>query len=148
MPTMCCGCIQPGSVDATRLSSELGWLSSIRRDTDLLAPFPVGALVDGREQPFLELRHDLLPPPSIVYAALFEYIEGEVKPARDLSAADVYRIGEYLGALHSDAQFKLPGDFDRPRLDWEGLFRRRFALRFAHKTARSGAQSNTASWTR
>jgi len=112
----------PGSGDPTRLKSELGWLSSIRRDTDLLAPFPVGALVAGREQLSLELRHDLLPPPSIVYAAFFEYIEGEVKPARDLSAADVYHIGAYLGALHTDTQFKLPGDFDRPRLDWEGLF--------------------------
>ena len=112
----------PGRVEATRLRSELRWLSLIRRDTNLAAPFPVGMLVDGREQPFLELHHDLLPPPSVAYAALFEFVEGEVKAARDMSADDVYRVGAYLGVLHTDAQFNLPGDFDRPHLDWEGLF--------------------------
>ena len=114
--------LQPGDGDSAQLQSELRWLASIRRDTNLLAPLPVGALVDGREQPFLALRHESLPPPSIVYAALFEYIDGDVKPARELSARDVYRIGAYLGALHSGAQFDAPPGFDRPRLDWEGLF--------------------------
>ena len=112
----------PGSADAARLRSELGWLASIRRDTNLLAPYPIVALNDGREQHSLALRHDLLPRSSVVHAALFEYIEGESKTARDLSANDVYRVGEYLGALHSEAQFKDAGDHDRPRLDWAGLF--------------------------
>lgn len=111
-----------GSVGAARLRSELWWLSSIRRETTLLAPFPVRALIEGGEQPFLEPRQDKRPLLSIAYAALFEYIDGAVKPARALSASDVYRIGEYLGALHSEAQFEPPADFDRPRLDWEGLF--------------------------
>ena len=113
---------QARGVKAARLSSELTWLALIRRDTKLLAPFPVKALVDGREQHYLTLRHDMLAPPSLVYAVLFEYISGEQKTARDLSVGDVYRIGEYLGRLHSDAQFGAPADFDRPCLDWEGLF--------------------------
>lgn len=112
----------PGSVDGSQLESELRWLRSIRRDTDLLAPFPVGALVNGREQLFVEMHQDLLPPPSIAHAALFEYIDGESKQARDLSPHDVYQIGAFLGALHTDAQPNAASDFDRPRLDWEGLF--------------------------
>ena len=112
----------PGSTDAIRLRSELQWLASIRRETKLMAPYPVVALVDGREQLWLELCHESLPGTSVVYAALFEYIEGERKPARDLSADDVYRIGRYLGALHTDAQFKPAQEFAGARLDWEGLF--------------------------
>lgn len=112
----------PGRADAARLSSELGWLAAIRRDTDLIAPYPVAALVDGREPLSLELWHDWLPRASVVHAALFEYIEGESKPARDLGADDVYRVGEYLGALHREAQITAAGDFEGPRLDWAGLF--------------------------
>ena len=113
----------PGSTDAARLRSELEWLTSIRRETHLMAPHPVVARVDGHERLTLELRHDLLPQHSVVHAALFEYIEGESKPASDLSADDVYRIGEYLGALHSVAQFKVCRRFrSGRRLDWAGLF--------------------------
>ena len=112
----------PGRSETARLRSELEWLTAIRRDTDLMAPFPVAALVDGRERLSLELRHDLLPRASVVQAALFEYIEGERKSARDLSEDDVYRVGEYLGALHSEAQIKTAADFSGPCLDWAGLF--------------------------
>ncbi len=112
----------PGSTDAARLGSQLQWLASIRRNTKLMAPYPVVALVDGREQLWHDLRHESLHGTSVVYAALFEYIEGERKPARDLSADDVYRIGEYLGTLHTDAQVKPARDFAGARLDWEGLF--------------------------
>ena len=112
----------PGGVKATWLRSEMQWLYSIRRNTDLPAPFPVATLVDGREQLFLELHHSTLPPPHKVYAAVFQFLEGEVKSARALSPEDVYRIGEYLGKLHTIAQIKVPVEFDRPRLNWEGLF--------------------------
>ena len=47
---------------------------------------------------------------------------GEVKSARDLCPADVSRVGEYLGQLHTIGQFNPRAGFDRPRLDWEGLF--------------------------
>ena len=112
----------PGSLAAERLGWELRWLSSIRRNTGLLAPLPVEATVAGRRRLFLELRHEQLPPPSVVFAALFEFIEGELKPARDLSEMDVYRIGEYLGGLHTRAQFVARNDFEGPRLDWAGFF--------------------------
>lgn len=112
----------PRRADAARLRTELDWLAAIRRDTDLTAPYPVAALVDGRERRSLEMRHDKLPRSSVVHAALFEYIEGDSKPASELSAGDVYHVGEYLGRLHSEAQFKAAGDFEGSRLDWDGLF--------------------------
>ncbi len=109
----------PGKAEEARLRSELQWLAAIRRDTQLMAPCPPALTVD---EPFIALRHDGLPPPSFYYAVLFEHIAGEVKSARELNARDLYRIGAYLGALHTDAQFDPPPDFDRPRLDWRGLF--------------------------
>ena len=112
----------PGTTDSARLRSELVWLTSIRRSTELMAPYPAVAWVDGRKKLSIELRHDLLPRTAVVHAALFEYIEGESKPACDLSADDVYRIGEYLGTLHSEGQFMASGNFAGPCLDWAGLF--------------------------
>ena len=112
----------PGRVDETRLRSELQWLLAIRKNTDLLAPFPVIAAFDDGEDLFVKIRHELLPHPHISYGALFEYIHGEIKSARELGPGDAFRIGAYLGELHSGAQIELPVDFDRPRLDWEGLF--------------------------
>ena len=112
----------PGPVNVNWLRSELIWLSMLRRRTDLLAPFPVSAQVDGGEQMLVELRHDRLPVPGVAFAALFEFVEGDVKPARDLRPVDVYRVGAYLGQLHTIGQCRLPAGFDRPRLHWEGLF--------------------------
>lgn len=112
----------PGSVNETWLRSELNWLSWIRRETDLLAPLPVAARVDGNEELLIELRHDLLPQPAVAHATLFDFIEGEVKSARDLRRADVSCVGEYLGKLHRLAQFTAADGYDGPRLTWEGLF--------------------------
>lgn len=109
----------PGKVEESRLRSELQWLATIRRDTPLMAPCPPAHTVDDS---YIVLRHDGLPPPSFCYAVLFEHIEGDVKSASELDASDLYRIGEYLGALHTDAQLDPTPDFDRPRLDWRGFF--------------------------
>lgn len=113
---------RPGPVNEKWLRSELTWLSMLRRRTDLLAPFPVSAPIDGGEQMLFELRADRLPAAPTVYAALFEFIEGHVMSARELRPIDVFRIGEYLGKLHRIGQFSPPAGFDRPVLYWEGLF--------------------------
>ena len=122
----------PERVNVRWLRSELTWLSMLRRRTDLLAPFPISAQVDGGEELLIELRHDRLPPPAFAYAALFEFIEGELKSARDLGPVDVFRVGEYLGNLHRIGQFSPPAGFDRPGLHWEGLFGDEFSLRLAN----------------
>lgn len=111
-----------GRVEEARLRSELDWLRAIRQRTDLPAPNPLRLCIEGEERLYASLSHDLLPPPQRVYGVLFEHLEGRRKSASELSAADCGQIGRYLGRLHRDAQFKLPADFDRPRLDWQGLF--------------------------
>ncbi len=112
----------PEQVNVKWLRSELTWLSNLRRATDLLAPFPLPAPVNGIEETLLELRHDRLPQARIAYAALFEFIAGDTKSARDLRPVDVFRVGEYLGLLHTIGQFSPPAGFDRPGLQWEGIF--------------------------
>lgn len=111
-----------GRVSESRLRSELDWLRAIRQRTDLLAPNPIVAHGEGEEQLYAMVSHELLPPPRFAYCALFEFIEGAVKGSCELSAEDVCAIGRYLGRLHQDAQFSPAAGFDRPRLDWQGLF--------------------------
>ena len=108
----------PGSVNRAALQSELRWLSFIRRRTDLLAPLALAAEVNGHEHLFVDVSHGA----QTVIAVVFQFIEGAIKSARDLTLNDVFAVGEYLGKLHQDAQFEPPPDFERPRLDWEGLF--------------------------
>ena len=109
-------------IDDARLRSELQWLRAIRRNTDLLAPYPVSTSEHGRDTLFLTASNALLPPPQLVQCSLFEYIGGEVKSASHVNAGDSHQIGRYLGRLHSHGQFEPPAGFDRPRLDWAGLF--------------------------
>ncbi len=114
----------PGRIKAPQLRSELQWLRAIRRRTSLMAPFPHSAVIDGEERLFAPVIHDRLPPPHIAYASLFEYLPGAAKSAQAMSLDEVFRIGMYLGKLHTAGQFMPPPDFSRPRLNWEGLFGR------------------------
>ncbi|MYD11544.1 MAG: phosphotransferase [Chloroflexi bacterium] len=111
-----------GRVKESRLRSELEWLRAIRQGTDLAAPDPVTLRVGGEERLYALASHESLPPPHRVFCVLFQHIEGQRKSARELNPADCRRIGRYLGRLHLDAQFDPPAGFDRPRLDWRGLF--------------------------
>ena len=110
----------PGRVKAAELRSELRWLRTIRRDTDLIAPFPRSAVADGKETLLVSVDHPQLPP--AIYGSLFEYAPGVVRPAAEIDFGDAFRIGVYLGKLHTAGQFQPPPGFSRPRLDWEGLF--------------------------
>ena len=110
----------PGRVKAAELRSELQWLRAIRRDTDLIAPFPRAAVIDGKKDLLAAVDHPQLP--RIVYGCLFEYAPGVVRPAAEIDFGDAFRIGVYLGKLHTAGQFQPPPGFSRPRLDWEGLF--------------------------
>ena len=112
----------PGRIDENALRSELVWLRVIRQDSDLLAPVPITPQTDGSEVGYIKYHHRRLPHPHVAYGCLFEYIAGESKPASELGAQDMDRVGRYLGRLHRDAQFEPPVGFIRPRLDWHGLF--------------------------
>lgn len=111
----------PGRVHAARLASELTWLQNLRLNTDLLAPAPVPLQDNAAVVLFTSLRPAQLAPDA-VFCSLFRYIDGESKPAKELTADDVHAVGVYLGALHREGQFEPPAGFMRPRMDWEGLF--------------------------
>lgn len=112
----------PGRVRPSRVRSELVWLQAIRQRTDLLAPAPIPLVADGEERLYAKVSHNLLPPPHHINCALFGHIAGTSKSASELTTSDCHAIGRYLGQLHQVAQFEPPGGFDRPRLDWQGLF--------------------------
>ena len=111
-----------GRQDEAHLRSEMRWLRLIREQAGLEAPVPVPVLGAERDQCVYALSTPLRPPQRRLYAMLFEFIEGDIKPARDLRRDDLVRVGTYLARLRRDAQFKPPPAFIRPRLDNEGLF--------------------------
>jgi len=112
----------PGRIDIPKLTSELQWLHVIRRNTNLLAPYPYETEIDGEQLLFATAYSDKLPSPSIVFCTLFEYVEGESKTSDELTPDDMRRVGEYLAKLHTAGQFTPAPDFVRPWLNWEGLF--------------------------
>jgi Ser/Thr protein kinase RdoA (MazF antagonist) len=112
----------PGRIDIPTLIAELEWLKVIRRNTNLSAPYPKSTVVDGEDVLFVTVYSDKLPSPNLVYCTLFDYVEGEPKPAQDITSDDMRRVGEYLGKLHTAGQFTPPQGFVRPWLNWEGLF--------------------------
>lgn len=112
----------PGRIDIPKLTSELQWLHVIRRNTNLIAPFPYETEIDGEKMLFATVYSDKLPSPNMVFCTLFEYVEGEAKTSDTLAEDDMRRVGEYLGKLHTAGQFTPPQGFVRPWLNWEGLF--------------------------
>ncbi len=112
----------PGRIDIPTLTSELQWLRVIRRNTNLIAPFPYEAQIDGETMLFATAYSDKLPSPNIVFCTLFEYVEGQEKSSTALTVADMRHVGEFLGKLHTAGQFTPSQSFVRPWLNWEGLF--------------------------
>jgi len=112
----------PGRIDIPTLTAELEWLKVIRRNTNLIAPYPKSTVVDGETVLFVTAVSDKLPAPNLVFCSLFDYLEGEPKASQDITTDDIWRIGEYLGKLHSAGQFTPPQGSVRPWLNWEGLF--------------------------
>jgi len=95
------------------IRSELDWLATLRRQTDLLAPEPIAA-PDGR----LLVEIHLPELDETRWAALFRWLPGRHKP-RSLTCADAGRLGAYLGRLHRFAeQYRPPADFVRWEFDW------------------------------
>lgn len=109
----------PGRVAEGKLRAELTWLRAIRERTTLLAPYPVH-FANGRF--YAVFSPSILSSTDKIYCVLFERLAGESKSAAALSLTDLRQTGEYLGKLHRDGQFNPPRDFDRHRLDFDGLF--------------------------
>ena len=100
------------------IRSELRWLEALRRDAALCVPQPVPT---GSGKLLGQTRVDGLEKP--LHCALFRWMEGEFRKPDALTPADLQRMGTFIARLHDHAaRFRPPEDFERPALDWEGLF--------------------------
>ncbi|HUS15453.1 MAG TPA: phosphotransferase [Chloroflexia bacterium] len=97
--------------------SELLWLATLHRETDLVVPVPV-ATRDGA------LLHEVTGPdvPEPRRCVLFEWVEGRFLDA-GLTPAHLAHVGAYMAGLHQHAAtFTPPADFLRPRWNWRATF--------------------------
>lgn len=100
----------PGLRTEREISSELAWLSALRRDTDLLVPEAV-ATRSGRRLVRVGSKAAVVP------GVLFRWIDGRVVGDR-VSPALVREAGAMLARLHDHAdRFKPRGAFSETRLD-------------------------------
>ncbi len=109
---------RPGSRSDAGLRSELAWLEAISRETKLCVPRPLRTQsgehlaltkVEGLDEP---LRCTLL-----------GWIEGAFIPPEQITPQQSGQLGQFLAELHRFNEVYQPGpNFERPRLDWEGLF--------------------------
>ncbi|HTK08571.1 MAG TPA: phosphotransferase [Ktedonobacteraceae bacterium] len=100
------------TISSALLSSELQWLSALRRDTGLLVPEPVparnGALLT--EVPVEGMPH-------AIRCVVFRWVDGRFIDA-SLTPIHLERVGVLMARLHHHARtFSPPSGFLRPR--WE-----------------------------
>jgi Ser/Thr protein kinase RdoA (MazF antagonist) len=109
---------RPGHKRLEWIRSELVWLSAIRDSTVLQVPQPIQTLDD--ESLTRGIVEGLTEPVTCV---LFEWLEGQFYDQDSISPDQVKEAGVFLALLHQFSQrFVPPLDFQRPKLDWEGLF--------------------------
>jgi Ser/Thr protein kinase RdoA (MazF antagonist) len=103
---------RPGLKSKVWIESELMWLRALNEHGELVVSQPVAPLYTGRlqgvEQP--------------VYGVLFRWLEGE--PVQiNLRSPDLNTISRFIARLHQQSRsFIPPPGFERPTLDFEGMF--------------------------
>lgn len=103
---------RPGHKRRAWIQSELIWLGDLRRDTALNVPEPV------RTE-----NGDWLVEADGVFSSLLRWQDGDFLTSATISIEQVRAAGTFLGHLHRYATaYVPPPDFERPRLDAEGLF--------------------------
>lgn len=103
------------------IDSEMRWLSALHTEAELCVPQPVptveGSLVAQVQVEGID---------TALNCVLLSWIEGESLPPEAITPEQVEQIGAFLAGLHNfAAQYQPPPGFERPRLDWEGLFGKR-----------------------
>lgn len=102
---------RPTNRTTAAINAELAWLSAIREQTDLIVPQPLAPVYEG------VLGDD----ESAV--VLFGWIDGQSIMPLELTLAQAEQIGTFAAHLHTFSERFVPqASFDRPQLDWEGLF--------------------------
>lgn len=103
--------------DAAGQQSEMAWLSSLRRNTDLHVPEPVEN-VDGVLVSILEARD----PSEPRCAVLMRWVPGE-HPPTPMESSAFERLGEITARMHQHAEHFAPAPgFVRPSWDLDRLF--------------------------
>jgi Ser/Thr protein kinase RdoA (MazF antagonist) len=109
---------RPGFKPRAWIQSELEWLRAIRLDTALSVPEPQ-ATRDGAYLASVPLEGLDVP----VTCVLFGWLNGEFLWANTVTLEQAALQGAFLARLHQySVRFQPPEGFERPRLDWEGLF--------------------------
>jgi Ser/Thr protein kinase RdoA (MazF antagonist) len=102
----------------SQIESEMRWLADIRAQTDLCVPEPMPTL-DGTRSAAVQVNG--IPEPLV--CVLLSWVEGQPCKPEDTTHAQAQQLGAFLARLHHfAASYQPPPGFDRPRLDWEGLF--------------------------
>ena len=93
------------------IRSELVFLTHLSKS--LHVPEPIG-------EPFIG---ELAGVDGDVICTMFKWVDGKLGNEIELTLDQLNAIGQFIGKLHDcSATFTPPQDFDRPTLDWDGLF--------------------------
>lgn len=104
---------RPGLKRLAWVKSELAWLTALRTDTGLAVPQPAAPIYFGTLPGVNEP----------VYCVLFRWLDGELLTKNPVTEAQMVKIGAFAAQLHDySAIFNTPDGFERPRLDYEGMF--------------------------
>lgn len=102
----------PGLRTAETVRSELMWLAALRQQTDFIVPEPIPTR-DGDHLTIAQIEGV----PESRICVLFRWIHGRFLDAR-LTPSHLERVGALMAGLQCHAaQFRLPHDFVRGRLD-------------------------------
>lgn len=100
------------------IESEMRWLDAIKRDTGLCVPRPVHTLNGD----FIALA-EVEGMDELLNCTLLSWAEGKFYKTSELSLEQIRCLGAFLANLHQySVTFQPEGEFQLPRLDWEGLF--------------------------
>lgn len=104
---------RPGYKPAAWIRSELAWLNAIAETSALGVPVPVGDPFVGQLEGYN----------GDVICTLLRWVAGDPLNAETFTLDQARQVGALAGSLHQvSAAFVAPVGFERPRLDWYGLF--------------------------
>lgn len=102
---------------AAAVDSELGWLTALRAETDLLVPAPLRT-IDGKLTT-VATSPDVLEPRV---CSVLRWMDGRIHAAAP-RPVHLFRLGNVMARLHDHAgQWRVPPGFVRIRWGWETFF--------------------------
>lgn len=104
---------RPNHKSLALIESERLWVDALSQNPNLRVP-----------RSHLDIYHgELAGVEGTVYGTLNHWIEGQPRELDQLSPENLRLIGQTVAHFHNSASaFSPPPNFNRPRLDWDGLF--------------------------